>query len=120
MKSALVTAAIVFALVLVGLASYLIPFYTIDPDFTITVSRQDDGDYQIEIDPNFVVNSVYDVEITGPNGALAERDEPLPGVQHLTVPASVPSGTQVTVECSLQYDRIAPSITSKKHVVVLP
>ena len=120
MKAALITAGTLFALVLVGLAAYLIPFYTTEPDFTITASRLPSGDYRIEIDPNFVVNSVYSVEIVGPSGVLTKREEPMAGIQYLTVPASVPAGTQVTVKCVLQYDKVAPSITDKRHVVKLP
>ena len=114
------TVAILFALILVGLALCWVPFYTVDPDFKVAATKQAGGDYRIEIDPNFVVNSVYSVEITGPSGTLAKRDDPQAGIQHLTLPASVAGGTEITVECSLQYDRFAPSITTKKHFVVLP
>ena len=81
MKTALVTAAILFALIVAGLSAYLIPFYTADPNFTVSVTKQTGGDYNFKIDPNFVVNSVYSVQITGPTGVLAKRDDTQSGVQ---------------------------------------
>lgn len=92
---------------LVGLLAYQIAFHIIDPAFSVNVQRLSDGDYRFEIKPNFVVNSVYRVTITGPTEQLAQRDKPQAGIQYLTIPGNLPSGTMVTVDCDLQYDMIA-------------
>lgn len=110
----------VVVLLLVGLLAYAVAFCTIDPTFSVNVHQQASGDYRFEIDPNFVVRSVYSVTIAGPSGRLAQLVEPHAGVQHLTIPGNTPSGTAVTVDCELQYDRIAPLITRETKVVILP
>jgi len=120
MKGCLVGIAIVVVLVVVGLAAYLVPFYTVAPSFSVQVTKQSSGDYRVEIDPNFVVRSVYSLTVSGPGGVLAQRDEPRAGGQHLNFSSNLPPGTVITIECSLQYDRIAPSITNEAKTVSLP
>lgn len=120
MRRSTILAAAVLALLVGGLAAYLISFYTVDPTFSVTVQKDERGDYRFTIDPNFVVKSIYSARITDSNGLLVERDQAQAGTLYLTIPGSVPAATKVTVSCSLQYDRIAPSLIEVEKEVVLP
>jgi hypothetical protein len=100
--------------------TYLIAFFTVPPSFSASAHKQPNGDYRIEVDPNFVVFSVYNVTVSDSAGVLAERDEPKEGPQHIIVPGPIPSGTNVSVTCMLVYDRPMPSGTTRTVNVVLP
>ena len=120
MKRIILTIAAVVAVTLIAIVIYLVAYFTVPPSFSATAHKLPSGDYQIDIDPNFVVFSVYTVTVTDSNGMLAERDEPREGLQHIILPGAKPSGATVSVTCMLVYDRPMPSATSVTKVVHLP
>lgn len=117
-RRGIVIAAIV--VLVAELLAYPVAFFTVAPAFTAEIHRQPNGEYHIEIDPNFVVNNVYRVSVNAPHGLLAERKTPESGVQRMVIRERLPTGTMLTIECDLQYDRIAPCITTSSETVVVP
>ena len=105
---------------LVALVSYYVAYFTVPPTFSAVAVRQPDGDFRIEIDPNFVVFSVYSVKVNDSNGVLAQRDEPREGSQAIVVPGPKPTGSIVTVTCDLVYDRPMPSMMTRSAELRLP
>lgn len=114
-----VLCASIAVLALLAYAAYIIAWYTTDPSFDVVVTREASGAYRFDVSPNFVVNSVYHISIVGSNGSLAERQKSGSGAQTLIVPSGLSSNDTVTVECSLQYDRIVPSTTTKTKSLVI-
>lgn len=114
------TLAIVIALPIAGFAIYLIAYFTIDPSFDATVTKQANGDYLLEIDPNFVVHSVYRIEVSDSNGVLAVQDEPTRGLQVITIPGPLPANHTIVITGDVVYDRPMPSKTTHTEMVTLP
>ena len=112
----------VFSALLLGAAlSVLVASQTVPPAAHIKVTRVVGNGFIFHITPNFVVNSVYRIEINGPDGMIAERRHPASGPQVVVVESGLESGMSVTVEYDLQFDRIfAPSISTSETVLVLP
>lgn len=120
MKRWLIIISVVIGLPIIGFAAYLVAYFTIPPSFTATAHKQANGDYRIEVDPNFVVVSVYRIEVSDSSGLLVERDEPREGLQSIMLPGKLVSGKNVTVTCALVYDRPMPSITTHRESLQLP
>lgn len=119
-KGPLIMIALALGLPVAGLVGYVVAFVTVPPSFSAEARQEPSGDPRIYIEPNFVVRSIYKVEVTGATGLLAERPQPQAGHQTIVVPGPLRPGTAVTVTCDLQYDRIVPSITRTSRVVTLP
>ena len=120
MKRWLIIATIVIGLPIISFALYLTAFFTVPPSFSASAQKLSNGDYRIEIDPNFVVHSIYAVEVSDSGRVLAQRDESINGAQSIIVPGPLPANTIVTVTCFLVYDRPMPAATTHTESVQLP
>lgn len=108
-------------LLLAAILAYPVAYNLVEPSFSVQADRLATGDHVLEIKPNFVVNSIYRITIASPAGTVAERDTPEQGTQTIEIPGSLPSGTTISVECQLQYDRLAgAAIRTARQSVVLP
>lgn len=98
---------------------YFIAFYTVAPTFSVESRRMSNGICQLQITPNFVVNSIYRVSVRDATGVVYSREEPVPGSQRILLPIAIRKGAVLVVECDLQFDRIAPSITTVTQSVTV-
>ncbi|MBX2850505.1 MAG: hypothetical protein KTR15_02020 [Phycisphaeraceae bacterium] len=119
MKRWLLSLAILIALPVLGFGIYLVAYFTVDPSFDATATELANGDYEIQIDPNFVVHSVYRIEVSNSSGVLAVRDEPTQGMQSIVIPGPLPSNHMVTIKSDLVYDRPMPSMTTHTETIRL-
>ncbi|MEM7681528.1 MAG: hypothetical protein AAF288_06205 [Planctomycetota bacterium] len=110
----------IWAIPLILVIGYFVAYFTVPPSFSATAQKQPDGDYRIDIDPNFVVFSVYTITASDATGVLAKREKRMDGPQHIIIPGATPTGTTVSVTCDLVYDRPMPSITTYTVEVQLP
>src|SRR5688572_27964322 len=106
-------------LTLVGYVVYWIAFYTVDPSFHVKAIRGTNGCYRFEITSNFSVRNMRVLSIAGANGKVMEDGQQVVGKQTLLVASGLASNDTVTRTCGLQYDRIAPAITTKTKSIVL-
>jgi len=106
-------------LLILGCAAYWTAFYTVDPSFVATATRQADGAYRVHISPNFIVSSVDHVTIFGPKGMIADQSNRVAGSQTVLVPAGLTPGDTLSITCRLIYDRLVPSTTEKTQRLVV-
>ena len=109
---------IIVGCLLLGLVGYLTAFYTVSPNFDAKAVAKPGG-WMLQLDPNFVVNDIRSIRIQQGGADLLTRTGVLKGRQAIALPPTVLPGSTVTVECELQYDRIAPSTIRIQHQIVL-
>ena len=97
----------------------VVAFYVVAPSFGVAVSQSKQGPYSIRIEKNFVVNSIRSIRVIQDGTDLAMVRGVFVAPQTILLPSSIAPGTTVTVECELQYDRIAPSIGTVQREVFL-
>lgn len=108
----------IISFALLALVGYLAAFYTLSPDFAAKAVAGPGG-WAVELNPNFVVNSIRSIRISQGDTVLVTRKGVFTGLQVIALPLTALAGSTIVVECQLQYDRIAPSITSVRHQVDL-
>ena len=98
----------------------MVAFYTVVPNCEVDV-HQVDGHTLITVNPNFVVNSVLSVSILEANGFRHDLQRYFLGGDRdrYSLPRQVEKGSVLQVECSLQYDRVTPSMTTVRRVVTV-
>lgn len=94
---------------------------TVDPTFTV-VSKQDvNGSCLLEIEPSFNVNSIYSVKVSDGANVIASNNKSTSGRQTIWIPPGISSGTRLTVDCDLQFDRgISACIMMVSKTVSMP
>lgn len=113
-------ASIILVVVLAPVA-WVAVFLLTPPSAKVHIEKEADGTYALHVDPNFVVNSVYRVTVRTPSGLIAECGDAHTCAKPLTIPKQfVPSGTDLTVECDLQYDHPAPSLVTTTTSLKMP
>jgi hypothetical protein len=118
MKPAVITAATCLALFIV----YVIAFYIVPPSFNVQAQVNQNGEYELILNPNFVVNSIYGVWVRDSTAELlhVKKSFATPQLDRITLPPEVVSGQVLFITCDLQYDRIAPCITRVSKSVTVP
>jgi len=103
--------------------AYMVAFHTIPPSTRVTIEREPGG-YRFDFAPNFVVNSVYRVEIFDPTGALLYETPASPSQQPGRVQVSLATdlkpGQEVKVRYRMQYDRFVACATEQEEWIALP
>ena len=121
MKRWLLWIAALVAIPIIGIAIFLIAYFTVDPSFTASAHKLDNGDYRIDIEPNFVVFKIRGVKITDRAGTVfVDQDGYIDGSPSFVLPAAQVTTDQVTVKCLLVYDRPMPSLTDHTETVQIP
>ena len=111
---------ILLALIVVaGLIAPIALFHLTPPDFMVEPVAEADGTWSLRVHPNFLVNSIRSIEIKCGNAIVVSQQGVFKEVVIVELPASVPAGAKLIVECDLAYDRIMPSIESVQHQVIL-
>jgi len=111
----------VAALIMASFVVFTIAYYVIDPNFSAKASRNPDGSLRIDVKPNFIVRSVYEITVTDATGTIAQRFKPREGDQFIEVATPTAAGTTVTVTCMLQNDRgVAACITTAAKTLIVP
>jgi len=118
---------LLLGLVVVAGIGYIAVIDTVEPSFAVEVGRANDR-YRLTIEPNFVVNEILQVRVTGPQGLLVESSPQRSGerreagkTEAIDLPLGLAAGNEVVVECNLQYDRLfSANATTKTVKLVLP
>lgn len=103
----------------VGFVGSIVVFHLTPPDFSAKPVAESDGTWTLHLEPNFVVNSIRSIEVSAGNANVVSQEGVFKGTAIVELPANIPTGATVIVECDLQYDRIMPSIDSVQHQVIL-
>lgn len=115
-------AVLLVPIALVVLAVYLVAGNVVEPAVSVRARALPSGDYELEIDPNWIVHHIGHVTVHTTSGVVAAQDQPRSGLQRLILPGtSLTSDTVVRVELDLLYDRSwAPSLARVSRLVTLP
>lgn len=120
MKRLLQIIAAIIGIPLLGLTIYIVAYFTVAPGFSATVTQEANGDYRVDIKPNFVVYSITHIQIDDADGPLAELKDPDRGPQSITIPGPLPANHPITITCDMVYDRPMPSGATQSETIRLP
>lgn len=107
--------------ILLAFAGYVVVAFFVPPKVSCRAVATPAG-WSLQLDPNYVVNSFIHVRVRQSGTELTSREGPfgqLKGRQVIALPPAAVTGSTVTVECELQYDRVVPSATRVEYQVVL-
>lgn len=107
------------AIAVVGFLGSIAVFHLTPPNFSAQPVAESDGTWTLHLQPNFVVNSIRSIQVDVGNVNVVYQEGVFKGTAIVELPATVPAGATVVVECDLAYDRIMPSIESVQHQVIL-
>jgi hypothetical protein len=109
----------VAVMAIVGFVGSIALFHLTPPDFTAKPVAAANGSWTLHVQPNFVVNSIRSIKVNVGKANVVTQQGVFKGIAIVDLPATVPAGATVNVECDLQYDRIMPSIESVQHQLIL-